>query len=379
MLIVPAASSQRDLQRLSEDRSGLMERDRTMTNRHPLTPVKPPEVIDDFYRPDEIRTLFGVVREHAPWKLILAHHFKSAEEYLAVSGAAGVDPSNVQLSDFAAPTFRNYLAEQSVVLFPEVHDIYFSKRLLDPVKEMHGAKYGFPNLMLFNIGVPSHSFDAGHFDNRNWRGVSNLNTPAWLLASMAKSGLFDRWELKTGHMITYFCDSDIDGGFTYWPEGPDKAPKRYVPPFNNTCMLSDNSKMYHRRESNGPRHLRDYPDLRMDSLLHSDGPDEWVIRNGEQEIARYHDRDMRTLFHYGAFVFDDMPEVRQYLDHTDDLTHERAIGILIDDMKKRGVKCSEPSDPLTDREFIALVNKTYHMAPASYPPEAPIAPRISVA
>ncbi|WP_262401464.1 hypothetical protein [Actinomadura sp. CNU-125] len=347
----------------------------TTRQRHPITPVMHPTLVHDFYEPDEVEALFGIVRRHAPWKLVLAHHFKSTEEYLAVSGGAGVDPAEVSLSDFIAPVFRDYLAEEGVVFYPEVHDLYFSKKLLDPVKEMHGAKYGLALHMLFNTGVPSHSFDAGHFDSANWRGCSIVNTPIWLLSVMAKSGLFDHWAVKTGQMITYFYNSDIDGGFTYWPDGPDLPPRRFKAPFDNTCILSDNSKMYHRRESNGPAHQRDHPDIRLESLLHSEDPDHWVVRNGDREIARYRDRDMRTLFHYTALVFDELSDVRTYLDRTDDLTHEKVFEVLVHDLRRRGVKFTEPTDPMTDPEFIALLNKTYEMAPREYPAAAPPAVR----
>ena len=340
------------------------------TNRHPVTPVAPPRLIEEFYRPDEVDALFGIVRSHGPWRLVLAHHFSSTEEYLAVSGAKDRRP-DAKLTDFTAPVFRGYLAQEGVALYDEVHDIYFSRKLLDPVKKMHGAKYGFAHHMLFNLSGPSHSFDAGHFDGRDWRGVSVVNTPVWLVSVMAKSGLFDAWEVKTGQVITYFYDSALDGGFTYWPDGPDRAPRRLPAPFRNTAILTDNSRMYHRREANGPRERRDLPALRMDSLLHADA-DEWVIRNGDTEIARYSGGDTRTLFHYTALVFDDLADVTRYLDHTDDLTFDKVFEVLIADLRVRGVRFSEPSDPMADRDFIALLTDVYAMAPRVYPAEAPL-------
>ncbi|WP_337505353.1 hypothetical protein [Rhodococcus jostii] len=75
--------------------------------RHPMTPVAPPSVIHDFYTSDEVATIMSVIRENAPWKLILAHHFKSTEEYLAVSGGQNRKP-DAQLSDFVAPVFRGF-------------------------------------------------------------------------------------------------------------------------------------------------------------------------------------------------------------------------------------------------------------------------------
>ncbi|MGW9131905.1 hypothetical protein [Streptomyces sp. NPDC055681] len=339
--------------------------------RHPMTPVASPEVIQDFYTPEEINTLFGIVRRNGPWQLVLAHHFASTEEYLAVSGAKNRRP-DTKLSDFTAPVFRGYFAKEGVALHDEIHDIYFSRKLLEPVLKMHGARYGLAHHMLFNLCGPSHSFDAGHFDSANWRGVNSVNTPIWLLSVMAKSGLFDAWEVKTGQVITYFYNSDIDGGFTYWPDGPELPPSRLPAPFRNTAILADNSRMYHRREANGPRDRRDLPALRMESLLSAYGDDEWVIRNGDTEIARYHHSDTRSLFHYTALVFDDLADVTRYLDHTDDLTLEKVFNVLIADLRARGITFSEPSDPMTDREFIALLTDTYAMAPREYPAEAPL-------
>lgn len=339
-------------------------------HRHPLTPATPPRVVEDIYSREEISALFGAITEHGPWPLIVAHHFNSTEEYLAVSGGRAVKPG-ATLSDFAAPVFRGYLAKEGVVFHEELREIYQSRKLLEHAKSVHGARYGMPHHMLFNLAVPSHSFDAGHFDSGNWRGMSSVDTPIWLLSVMAKSGLFDHWEVKTAQVITYFYDSDLDGGFTYWPDGPDREPQRLTAPFWNTGVLSDNSKMYHRREANGPRADRDAPELDITSRLHSEGG-QWVVRNGDREIGRCTDGEVRTLFHYTALVFDDRADADRYLDHTDDLTPSKVFDILGDDLTRRGISFDIPEDPMRAPEFIALLNDTYAMSPAEYPPEAPL-------
>ncbi len=230
----------------------------TTIERHPMIPIAPPVLIEDFYTPEEIDTIFSVIRAKGPWRLILAHHFSSTEEYLAISGGKDRKP-DAKLSDFVAPVFRGFLANDGVVFHPELHDIYFGRKLLDTARSLHGAKYGMAHDLLFNLCGPSHSFDAGHFDTGRFRGMGLFNTPIWLLAIMTKSGLFDEWEVKTAQVLTYFARSDVDGGFTYWPQGPDKAPERLTAPFWNTTFLTDNSRMYHRREANGRRDQRDYP------------------------------------------------------------------------------------------------------------------------
>lgn len=342
--------------------------------RHPMTPVAPPKLLPDFFSPDEVATIKSVIRENSSWRLLLAHHFSSTEEYLAVSGGKEKRP-DAKLSDFIAPVFRGILANAGVVFYPELNDIYFGRKLLDTARQLHGARYGMSYDLLFNICGPSHSFDAGHFDTGSFRGIGLHNSPIWLLAVMAKSGLFDEWEVKTAQVITYFYDSDIDGGFTYWPDGPDREPARFTAPFRNTAILTDNSRMYHRRESNGPRDQRDYPEIDMTSTIHAVGSDQWSIRNGDTEIRRIHDGDTRMLLHYTALLFDDLDDVKRYQEHTDDLTQERVCAMLIADMRAKGVTVEDPVDPLTDTAFIAQCTAFYDMAPVNYPTEAPLEKR----
>lgn len=341
--------------------------------RHPMTPAVPPQFVDNIYTPDEVAILFDVIRNRGPWKLIAAHHFKTAEEYLAVAGAKDRDPNKkLELSDLLTPTFRSYLGDQGAVYEDQVHDLYYNKRLMDMVKSIHGASYAMPSSFLFNLRAPAHSFDAGHFDGMSWRGVSMANAPAWLVSVMAKSGLFEQWEVKTGQVIAYFYESDLDGGFTYWPDGPDLAPKRFAAPFWNSGFLTNNEKMFHRGEASGPREKRSIAKLQLNSMIEAEGSDQWVIRTGSEEVARYHENEMRFLFHYSANVFDDLAGLRRYLDHTDDLSIDQVIDMLSSDLVARGIKHSIPSDPLTDTDFIATLSRTYAMAPASYPTEAPL-------
>jgi len=53
------------------------------------------------------------------------------------------------------------------------------------------------------------------------------------------------------------------------------------------------------------------------------------------------------------------------MDHSDDLTHEVVFARLLADMKERGVKVSEPSDPLHDQEFIRALTATYSVVPTT--------------
>lgn len=338
-----------------------------------MIPVAPPYQIPDFLSPQETESLFSVIKNHGPWPLINALYFDSAEDYLTVAGGKNPNP-NAKLSDYLNPGFRGVMAQDGVCFYDEVHDFYFDKRLIELAKGMHGAEYGLADHLQFNIAGPGHSRDAGHFDGSTWRGLNLNNCPLWLITLMAKSGLFQEYKVKTAQIITYFFESGIDGGFTYWPDGPDRAPQRFAAPFHNTAIVSDNSQMYHRREANGPRELRDYPDLDLHTQLHWGGDGQWVMTNDGAEFARFSDADRRVLFHWTGLVFADRAEVTEYLEHTNDLTLDKAFEIFLADLQGRGIRFTEPSDPLTDREFFALLNATYAMSPDEYPADAPYEP-----
>jgi hypothetical protein len=338
-----------------------------------FTPVAPPTIVRDMYTDEENDLLFGVLRDHGPWSLIAAQTFKSAEEFIAVAGGKGATASGLSLIDMITPTFRGYFAQQGVALYGEIQDVFYDSKLLNLVKNMFGARYGFPAQFFFNVRAPARSLDAGHFDPQVWRGMDMVKPPTWFTAVMAKSGLFDRWEVKTGQVITYYYRLSEDGGFTYWPDGPTEPPARIPAPLWNDAVVVHNPRMYHRGEASGPRNNRANPaNMTLESVIAAESEDTWVMRNGAEVIARYPLRDMRFLFHYGARIFNDLAEVNQYYDHTDDLTPEKALDVLIHDLGQRGIRFAVPNDPMTDTEFIKLLTSTYAVAPTSYPPEAPV-------
>lgn len=344
-----------------------------MVDSHAFIPVAPPRLIQDVYSETELERLLGVLHTAGPWPLIAGLYFKSVDELLAVSGRAPDAKGDARLEDFLTPAFRGILGNNGLCYHDELHEIFYSRKLLDPVKQMHGARYGAPYLFQFNIQGPSHGLDGGHFDGRSWRGMDPTNTPAWLMSVMAKSGLFDHWAVKAGQVITYFYDSTIDGGFTYWPDGPDGEPQRLVPPFWNSGLVTDNQRMFHRGEACGPRERRELPaGFGLQSRLRAAGESGWDVINGDRVIAHYAAEEVRLLFHYSAHVFDDMSDLKRYFDHTDDLSVERALNMLMDDLRRRGVAFDEPSDPLRDSSFIETLSRTYAVSPSRFPPEAPL-------
>jgi hypothetical protein len=190
---------------------------------------------------------------------------------------------------------------------------------------------------------------------------------------MGRSGLFQDYLIKMAQVITWFSN-DPRSGFTYWPNGPLKTPERLASPVYNRGVLVQNEMMVHRGEANGPVSLQRPSSLGFDSVFTgaSGDRDGWVVKTGDQEIARYHTDDLRFLVHWNAEVFEDYAELKKNMDGSDNLTFDRVFDTLIKDVRSRGIAIETPSDPLRDPVFIKALNDAYdYGGPAQYPAEAP--------
>lgn len=339
-----------------------------------LRPVRPPREIDNVYTDDQLARLLDVVRRDGPWRLIIAQHFASPEELIATMSGKFPEGFTPSMDLFLTPTFRGPLASYGAVLYPELHDCFYNAHFLDLAKSYWGAEYAKPQMMLFNINGPCANRDPGHLDAPSFRGIRYENAPTWLLSVMGKSGLFQDYLIKMAQVITWFCH-DESSGFTYWPDGPLKPPTRIQSPVYNRGVLVQNEMLVHRGEANGPLDQQMPAGLDFDTVFAGDpnSREHWVLRNGDDVIARHHTDELRFLVHWSAEVFEDYDELKKNMDHTDDLTIDKAIDMMVDDLGKCGIKLDIPSAPLHDANFIGALNAAYDLGgPASYPEEAPL-------
>jgi hypothetical protein len=339
-----------------------------------LRPASPPKEIHDVYTDGQRELLLDVVRTNGPWKLIIAHHFASAEELIATMSGAFPEGFEPSLDLFLTPAFRGFLANYGAVLYPELHDCFYNARFVELAKGYWKADYAKPQMMLFNINGPCANRDPGHLDSPSFRGVRYENAPTWLTSVMGKSGLFQDYLIKMAQVITWFS-LDPDSGFTYWPEGPHNPPQRVLPPVYNRGVLVQNEMMMHRGEANGPIDRQIPAGLAFDTVFTGDPADcdWWLLKNGDDVIARHHTDELRFLVHWSAEVFSDYDELKKNMEGSDDLTIEQAIDTLVKDVNAQGIKLAMPDDPLHDTEFICTLNAAYDLGgPSSYPEEAPI-------
>jgi hypothetical protein len=335
-------------------------------------PIASPQVIENAFTADQHRRMLDVVRTNGPWSLILAQHFNSPEEVVAATSANTAEDINPTWDMFLSPVFRGYFAQAHTVIHPEIEDCFFNARFLDLVRGYWGAAYATPENMLFNIQGPCAGGGNPHVDATRFRGIDYQTTPVWLMNIMVKTGLFRRWQAKKAQVIAWYYKGRIGGGFTYWPNGPAEAPQQVKAPMWGRAVVVENEMMYHTAEACGPSASRKPAGLAITSLMGADPetPGGWQITNGQQVIQQVAEDEFRFLVHWGADIYMDYPELKVAMDHSDDLTNDKVIEMLLADLRKRGQKLTEPSDPLTDKSFISLLTRTYDPGqPKIFPPE----------
>lgn len=346
-----------------------------------LRPVSPPRVLENVYTDDQLARLLGVVRDHGPWKLIIAQHFANAEELIATMSGSFPEGFTPTMDMFLTPTFRGFYANYSTALHPEIADCFYNQTFLDHAKSYWGAQYAKPQMMLFNVNGPCGNTDPGHLDSPSFRGVRYENSPTWLCSVMGKSGLFRDYLIKMAQVITWFSH-DPNSGFTYWPEGPAKAPQRLMPPVYNRGVVVQNEMMYHRGEANGPIERQRPAGLAFDTTFSGDPADKdnWLLKTGDTVIDTVRTEELRFLVHWSGEVFEDFAELKKNMDGTDDLTYDQVFDTFLKDMRSRGIAVETPVDPMRDPAFIRTLIAAYDFGtPTSYPEGAPVTPLYGLA
>ena len=330
---------------------------------HILRPVSPPRILEDIYTDDQYSRMLEVIRREGPWPTITSIHFDTVEELVATTTGVVPEDLSLTLDDVASPRFRGFFGQNSVVYYAELEDCFYNSNFLQIVREYWNAQYARPTMMLFNISGPCTAGPSAHLDATTFRGIRYENSPVWLQNVMAKSGLFTDYLVKMAQVIAWWYRGE-NGTFTYWPDGPLEPPKRLDHPLWNRGLVVQNELMFHRGDSQGRPEERGLEGLRNRSLMGYDAEqDDWAVTTDDEVIGRYTNDEMRLLVHWNAEVYTDLDEVKKSMDHTDDLTHDMAFERLLADMRSKGVKVAEPSDPMHDDDFIRALIATYTIAP----------------
>jgi hypothetical protein len=124
-------------------------------------------------------------------------------------------------------------------------DLFFrNERVIEAARAFCDAEVVVPHTVYVNLMAAIAECGPAHTDNPVFRGRNRTNTPMLLLRTMLWSGLFDRWVIPQVTSI-WWLNNVEGGGFSYWPEGPEKPPQRHAGAMANTALVGDNHRMFH--------------------------------------------------------------------------------------------------------------------------------------
>jgi hypothetical protein len=311
---------------------------------------------------DDPAAVSRLVERHAPYWPV-QRYFASAEEQRALSDSAdrpGAAPGKLVVG----PVFRgNWAYDRPLV--DGVAPLLDHAPLVDAARRIFDAAIVRPQILYVNLSLPMPCGDGGHTDVPAFRGVDRTTAPVWLLVTMGRSGLFERWRLRIATAVAWFYEGQ-GGALTYWPHGPD-APPASLPARTNTALVGDNDVMFHRVEAVGGPDDDMVRGLTLDSELAFSSDLAWEVRDGDRVLGRWPGPQVRVSLSWKALVFRDRDEARAFDEHTDDLTVTAALDRLAADLAARGVDLPASTDPLHDPAFVAAASRAYHASPTVYP------------
>ncbi len=243
---------------------------------------------------------------------------------------------------------------------PGIEGFYRHEGLLDAAAQLFADRPVVePAIVYANILVPGQVLTV-HTDVPEFRGANRKTTPQWLLVVMHHSGLFERWRMPIATAISYFGE-DEGGALRFYPDG-HAAPPQHFPTAHDTGILLDTDWVFHAVELvTGPGEEL-VGRLRPGMRLHPDGG-EWVVREGEDEVSRYRDRDIRFSVSWKAYCFADEAEREAWRAHGDDLSLDEILDRLEADLHEHGGLDGPRPDPET---FGKLLIERYITFPPTY-------------
>lgn len=292
----------------------------------------------------------------------LAARHDTVRNFLRTGGLHGADEDT---SVLAARTtyFREEYAYGDQVLVPGIEGLLHHPHLVDAAQQVHGRPIVEPAIAYANLMVPGQEL-AVHTDVPEFRGANRKVLPQWLLVVMHHSGLFEEWRLHIATAISWWHDSE-HGALAHWPDGAEGAPRSHRIAAN-TALVLDTDTVFHGVDRVSDPTPSVVPPVQVGSELRFEGDGRWAVLDGDGEVAqRYHWDELRFSVSWKAYCFADEEERDAWRAHHDDLTEQRIVDRLVDDLVARGV--TTPDVP-RDRELGLLLIDEHVRFPAMAPP-----------
>ncbi len=324
------------------------------------TPVK---IGQAFANPNKVRAM---VLRHAPYWPVM-RYFANATEEAAQNGAKKIGSPLFSKPMMVMPVFRGDWAYDE----PKVdgaQELLYDEQLIAAAKQVFNAEVVVPHIVFVNLTTPMPSQGVGHVDIPAFRGIDRTQYPTWLLQMMGQSGLFEDVRVRIATSVAWLYHGE-NGGFSWWPDGPDGPRSVHDQNIDNTAIVGDNDFMFHRVEQVGADGEPTARNLTLESLLHpadESAPDgDWAITDEGKELYRVPFEKVRVSISWKARVFSDSEEQRITEEHLDDIALDEVVDRFLEDLAKRGIACDRPPDPITDTDFITTVASTYRLTPST--------------
>ena len=286
-----------------------------------------------FDDPESVRRMF---ERHAPYRPMAG--------YLPIESREGT----------GLPWFRGNWAANGEPLVAGAEKILHNRRFIDAARAFFGGSDVRPTFIVVNVNAPMPAGTA-HVDIPSFRGATRDQYPLRFLVYMGSSGLFESWRVIQAGALTWFYDGP-GGNFEYWPEGLKGPIFAERPPFGNFAIMADNDRVYHRIGQVGE------PDAKVPSItsvaeIRPVGSAGWeIVENGET-CARYTTSAIRFSLLWKA--------IRESDAHSESLTLDRVMSIFITDLRQRSIDFRVPADPLSDSEWMTLLERIYYVPSGS--------------
>lgn len=315
----------------------------------PRRPVAIARVVDD---PAVVGEL---IDRHAPYWPV-QRYFANSAEYAALSG------KEARGGMVVAPVFRGNWAVNGTAL-SGVEPLLRHAPFVRAAQALFDAEIVRPTTVYVNL---THQLPfpqgAGHTDVPVFRGFDRSRWPITLLTIMGLSGLFEDVRVRVATAVAWFYGG-TDGGFEYWPSGPDAPSVVHEGTIDNTAIVGDNDFMWHRVRPTG-RVEDGMPSLTLDSELRRAGA-RWSIVDGDRALATFGRERLRVSLSWKALVFAGDADRRRYDDHEDDLDLAEVLRRFTADLAARGISVTLPEDPVRSPEFTRLLHEHYVRYPTA--------------
>lgn len=316
----------------------------------PHPPVLLSAAVDD---PELVEQLLV---KHGPYWPV-QRYLSNDAEYAALSGG----PRDAKMP--VAPVFRGNWAQDGEPL-AGVEALLRNERFIAAARTLFDAELVRPITVYVNL---THQLPfpqgAGHTDVPAFRGFDRSTYPITFLTLMGLSGLFEDVRLKVATAVSWFYRGR-DGGFEFWPHGPDQPARVHEGEIWNTGVVADNDFMWHRARAVG-RPEDGLELITLDAELVAAGDDAWTVELGGAVQRRFGRDQLRVSLSWKALVFADAADQRQFDEHTADITAEEVLRRFEQDLARRGQQVTIPADPFADPEFIGVLHDTYVRMPST--------------